>query len=127
MRGDTEISNTEDLINSRDVIDRIQYLEDEQERAENQDEWNESDEGQELKALQTLQEDAEGYCDWAHGATLINDDYFEDYAQEFAEEIGAIGRATEWPCTCIDWEKAADELKMDYTSVEFNGVTYWVR
>ncbi len=30
MRGDTEITNREDVIDSREVIDRIEYLEDEQ-------------------------------------------------------------------------------------------------
>jgi hypothetical protein len=28
---------------------------------------------------------------------------------------------------CIDWNEAASELQMDYTAVEFDGVTYWVR
>lgn len=27
----------------------------------------------------------------------------------------------------VDWERAARELQMDYTPVEFDGVTYWVR
>lgn len=35
--------------------------------------------------------------------------------------------ANRWPFTCIDWDKAAQELQMDYTSVEFDGITYWVR
>lgn len=83
---------------------------------------------QELAALLALQEEAEGYAeDWQYGAQLIRDSYFEDYAQEFAEEIGAVDRNARWPNDCIDWEKAAEELQMDYTSVEFDGVTYWVR
>jgi hypothetical protein len=28
---------------------------------------------------------------------------------------------------CIDWERAARELKMDYTSVRVNGTTYYFR
>lgn len=27
----------------------------------------------------------------------------------------------------IDWKRAAEALQSDYTSVEFDGVTYWVR
>lgn len=38
----------------------------------------------------------------------------EDFAQEMAEEVGAIARKVEWPYTCIDWEQAARELMYDY-------------
>lgn len=27
----------------------------------------------------------------------------------------------------IDWDGVADELKADYTSIDYDGVTYWVR
>ena len=54
--------------------------------------------------------------------TLIRDSYFVTYAQGFAEDIGAIPSEWTWPTTCIDWERAARELQMDYTSVQFNGV-----
>lgn len=61
------------------------------------------------------------------GGPFIREDCFEDYARELAEEIGAIPDDASWPCTCIDWEQAADELKMDYTSVEWGGDTYYYR
>ena len=38
----------------------------------------------------------------------------EDFAWEFANEIGAIGKNVSWPYTCIDWEQAAKELMYDY-------------
>src|SRR4051812_23122969 len=60
-----------------------------------------------------------GIEDWSYGATLIREDHFEDYARQFAEDIGAINSDASWPYTCIDWERAARELQMDYTSVEF--------
>jgi len=28
-------------------------------------------------------------------------------------------------CTCIDWSEAADELKNDYSEVEFGDYTYY--
>lgn len=62
-----------------------------------------------------------------YGATLVRDSYFEDYARELAEDCGLIQRDAHWPNDCIDWERAARELQMDYTSVEFDGVEYWVR
>lgn len=51
----------------------------------------------------------------------------EDYAQELAEETGAVPDNAAWPCTCIDWDKAARELQHDYGSVEIDGITYWTR
>jgi antirestriction protein len=40
----------------------------------------------------------------------------EDFAQDFAEQIGAIPRDLSWPCSCIDWEHAAKELMYDHCS-----------
>lgn len=154
MRGDTEITNREDMIDSREIIDRIDYLQDErstlesavEEAQEGMDEvgpttealkdaqealkeWDESDEGQELKALKALQNEADGYSeDWRHGSTLIRDTYFTEYAEQLASEVTEYNpNKVSWPFTCIDWEKAADELKQDYTSVDFDGVDYWTR
>jgi hypothetical protein len=82
----------------------------------------------ELVALEALAKQGEDYAaDWEHGETLIRDSYFKAYAQELAEEIGAISPSATWPNTCIDWDQAARELRMDYTAVEFGSVTYWVR
>ena len=38
----------------------------------------------------------------------------EDFAQQMAEETGAIDSDASWPQTCIDWEQAAHELMWDY-------------
>jgi hypothetical protein len=59
--------------------------------------------------------------------TMIPAYDFTEYAQELAEEIGAISHNQNWPNYCIDWERAARELKMDYSSVEVNGETYYFR
>lgn len=130
------ISNKQDIIDSRDVIARIDELTDERDSIEGENdedtqkliaEWDETD-GGELKSLLKLQEQAEGYSDWSHGVALIRDSYFEDYARETAEDLyGDKMRTAEWPFSCIDWEKAATELQQDYTSVDFDGVDYWVR
>lgn len=58
---------------------------------------------------------------------MIDSDDFEEYAQELAEDIGAIDRNSVWPNNCIDWEKAADELQYDYSSVDIDGKTYYFR
>ena len=90
-------------------------------------EWD-ADDGKELAILKALADEASGYAaDWQHGETLIRDSYFKDYAQELADDIGAIDNNASWPLTCIDWDQAARELRMDYSAVDFDGVTYWIR
>jgi antirestriction protein len=59
--------------------------------------------------------------------TMIPESDFVEYAQELAYDIGAIHQDASWPSNCIDWERAARELKMDYTSVEVNGIKYYFR
>lgn len=116
-----QIDNYEDLLDVRDIIDAYEEArddEDEQDRA---------------TELQTLLDELKGnggdhqwQGDW-YPVTLIRDSYFIDYAQELAEDIGAINDNAAWPYNCIDWKHAANELQMDYTSVQFNGVDYWYR
>lgn len=82
----------------------------------------------ELAKLETFAAEAKEYVsDWEYGEQFICDDYFEDYARELARDIGAIDPNAGWPNGFIDWEAAADELRMDYTSFELDGVTYWSR
>jgi antirestriction protein len=52
---------------------------------------------------------------------------FEQYAEELAEELGLIPEGNQWPTYCIDWERAARELAMDYTSVTYAGTDYLIR
>lgn len=137
------ISNTDDVIDSRDVIARIEYLREEladlESEADNDTnaavaeakealaDWQ-NEYGDELQSLEALASEAEGYApDWNYGSALIRDDYFQEYAEELANDIGAIDRNPTWPCNFIDWEAAAEALKQDYTCVEFDGVDYWIR
>jgi hypothetical protein len=82
---------------------------------------------EELATLAAFAEDASGCSDWTHGEGFIRDSYFEDYARELAEDCGMVAKGAGWPNRCIDWERAADELKQDYTSFELDGVTFWAR
>ena len=153
-----EISNNEDIIDSRDVIKRIDELEEERqnlvdtlqeaqedydasenEGAHGEDEetalktavqrlrvWDDTNE-EELASLKALAEAGEDSPDWNYGETLIRESYFRDYAEELAEEIGAMPKDLKWPCNHIDWDAACDELKQDYLEVDFDGVTYFIR
>lgn len=171
MRG-TSISNSDKVIDSREIIARIEELTDDKttlvdaidtardayeeavkafdeateesdttvledtcdERKEELDsakteleEWETGYDAEELAALVSLADEADGSPDWKYGETLIRDSYFEDYARELAEDCGMVKDQDTWPNRCIDWAQAADELKQDYTQVDFDGETYWIR
>jgi len=81
-------------------------------------------EQQELDMLTNLENEID---DFMHGVSLIADDYFETYAQEYAHDVCEMpGRGSlRWPFTCIDWKQAAEELKSDFSSVEIEGNTYY--
>ena len=91
------------------------------------------DETEELETLESLLEEIKGYGgdeqwegDW-YPVTLIRYSHFEDYAKELAEECGMVNADAKWPNNCIDWEKAARELQWDYSTVDYDDVTYWYR
>lgn len=131
-----DVSNLEDVLDVRDIIERFEELEDTYgelpEDFEPGEDFDHS-EYEEFTGLKSLLEDMEGNSgdyQWRgswYPVSLIRDSYFKDYAQEFAEDIGAISSDASWPLACIDWDQAASELQIDYTSVEFDGVTYWYR
>jgi len=47
--------------------------------------------------------------------------------EQLAEDIGAIDKDLQWPVYCIDWEQAANELRVDYSEVDYDGETYYYR
>lgn len=139
-----EINNSQDVMDSRDMMKQLEEWESEREalvdavnEAETDDdrkaaqdeldEWD-ADYGDDYKALKEFCEEAEGYASyWKYGEAVIRDTYFTDYAEELANDTCEMGKASDWPFRHIDWEAAADELKQDYTSIDYDGVTYWVR
>jgi hypothetical protein len=123
---DANFSNADDVIDSREVIKRIEELRD---YIDNYPDAEQIEDARaELAILDALEQEASGYAaDWRYGETLIRDSYFEDYARELAEDIGAIKSDAQWPNNHIDWAAAADALKQDYTEVDYDGVSYWIR
>lgn len=129
----TAISNTDNIIDSRDVIARIEELT-EQFTFDSDDrddllKMKDIDQGElgELIDLKDLQEEAESYCEWRHGATLVHADYFVEYIEQYARDTGAVSDNAPWPINYIDWQAAADEFRPGYTTVEFGGQEYLVR
>lgn len=52
--------------------------------------------------------------------------YAQEYAEEYAYETGAVERGS-WVEKYVNWEKAAEDLKEDYTEVEILGHTFYLR
>ena len=119
-----EINNMQDIIDSRDIIERIADLS----ALASYGGGLDRDEEAELMALIALESEGRGYApDWEYGEVLIRDSHFEEYAEQLADDLGLISADATWPNSCIDWEQAARELQYDYTALDFDGVIYWVR
>lgn len=58
--------------------------------------------------------------------TLIRESEFEEYAQDFAEGCGYVDGDSAM-AMYIDWARWANDMKMDYQEVEFDGDTYLIR
>ena len=139
------INNTDNVIDSRDVIARIEeleakfneYNEDMIESAHVEGrkipdpltiaDWAElfSEEGEELTALKALAEQCEDEIEnWEHGAQLIREDYFETAMDEMLEYCGYIPRdLPSFLTITVDY----DALKQEYIDMDFNGQNYYVR
>ena len=124
-----EISNSDDIIDVRDVIARVEELEELGHDGSDEDQDYVSPE---LVKLLELLGDMKGYGgdeqwrgDW-YPVTLIRDSYFVEAMQQLCEDIGDFpnGVPTYY---VIDWEATAENLRADYSSVMFDGVTYWYR
>ena len=130
-----EINENSDTLDSRDIIARLDALtawleEHGIDLDSDPDEFapDVEDVFYERKALAEFAAQGESYAgDWNHGEVLINATHFEDYAQQLAEDIGAVNKDATWPNNCIDWTQAAEELRGDYTAIEFKGSTFYVR
>jgi len=126
-----------EYIDTRDLHERYEELRDKIEEA--QEAWADSEtddpkpepsdvlDADELADWNDLDYMEEYIPDFWHGETLIHEDYFTEYAEELAYELGAVGRDAPWPASYIDWEAAAEALKVDYFEVEWQGETYLAR
>jgi hypothetical protein len=130
------ITNDDDILDSRDVIARIEELEDQLEGLGSEGDSEKQgllDEWQELQALKALAEQGEAESsDWPHGETLIRRSYFVDYTEEIINDCYEMPKqmhSGDWPYRhmTIDYEAAAKELEQDYASIDFDGVEYLIR
>lgn len=148
-------NHAEENVNLRELLDAADSLELESEEEEEEEEESadygatignyhyfisyqgigglDDDETEELEELEELLSELQGmggdekFDGYWFPSMLIRYSYFQDYAQELAEDCGMVNKNATWPNNCIDWELAARELRHDYSSVEIDGVTYWTR
>lgn len=122
---DNRISNTDDIIDSRDVIETIHNLRD----------WVASETDPtclaqykaELESLKKLSRECEGIAsDWQYGEPLVRRSYWVEYVQQLLEDCGEI--PSNLPhYIAVDWDATARNIEADYTSVDFDGVEYLIR
>jgi hypothetical protein len=138
MNTDTAIDLSADIIDVRDIIARVEELEDETAddnfpvtRAIVADE-SLAGRRYELQTLTLILAELKGNGgdeqwrgDW-YPVTLINDLYFTEYTREMLEDCGTIPRNMP-SYLAIDWDATADNIKTDYTCTDIAGVTYWYR
>jgi hypothetical protein len=64
--------------------------------------------------------------EWEYGVTLIEEDDFEDFVEQDLEDCGYIPK--DFPTWIeIDWEATANNVRQDYSEVNFRGTTYLFR
>jgi hypothetical protein len=86
-----------------------------------------ADEIAELASLEKLAKQGEDYApDWQYGETLIRYSYFTEYVQELLEDCGDISKNIPH-YVMIDWDATARNVMVDYTHIDFDGVTYLIR
>lgn len=144
----SEYSFTDDMLDVRDLIERYEELESERDsffedrglpdsehgNAHNiiWEEWEKSDEAKELQQLQDILDELKGnggdeqwQGDW-YPVTLINSDYFTEYTEELLKDCGYIPKdLPSW--IELDWEKTADNVKVDYTTIDIDDETFYYR
>lgn len=79
-----------------------------------------TDEGQEWRTLTDVLEEM-GDADY-----LIAEVHFSDYVEEMLKDCGDIPRDLPWYVE-IDWETTAQNVRQDYSELEWDGHTYLYR
>jgi len=117
------IDNTQDVIDSRDIIERVAELEQAVDGK-----FADNNEIDELETLTHIIDQADGYGEFEYGETLIHKSYFAEYCRELCEDVGDIPSGLPWYIeNHIDWDGVAREIKQDYTEIDFDGVSYFMR
>lgn len=124
-----ELDLNADIIDVRDIIARVEELETEMPENDNDvRNWENLDEYTKLtEILDDLKGeggDEQWRGDW-YPVTLICEDHFTEYAEQLVCECHDLSKLPNF--VHIDWEATAREVKVDYSEVSVDGVTYFYR
>lgn len=142
MTTTTELDLTADIINVRDIMERVEELEGEMESRDDAEAGVCIDAelvGERQKLLDILGElhacasrrfpPLRWRGDWYPQQLIAVDNHpsaWTDYVREMLEDCGIIPKdLPAW--VHIDWERTAKDVQVDYTSVDINGRTYFYR
>ena len=81
------------------------------------------DEQKELEELENMESEIP---EWQHGETLIPEDDWVEYCEELCTDLGYISQDFPWWIE-IDWKATAENIKVDYSEIEYQGTTYLYR
>ena len=132
MTIETSTMHLDDIIDVRDIIERIEELEsskDDHEAEPDGGHWSD-EEAQELQTLTDIMDELKGCSgdkqwrgDW-YPVTLIRESHFEEAMDELVEDCFEVPKDLPLFITItIDYEA----LRQDYSTVEIDGVTYFYR
>ena len=80
-----------------------------------------------IEAINDLENEISN-SEWDYGLQLIEEDEFQDYCEELVNDIGDLPRdLPSYIKDNINWEGVADDLRVDYSEVDYQGNTYLYR
>lgn len=131
----TTLDLTADIIDMRDVIGRFEALETELQTEDLMytEDGSTPDEAREelqllgdiLGELRSYGGDEQWRGDW-YPITLIRDSYFTEYCEELVKDCDGLPRDIP-SYIAIDWEATAENLKVDYSTIEILNTEYFYR
>lgn len=87
-----------------------------------------SDFEDELKQIEEIDTIENECSEFSFGETLIDEDDFEEYCEELVSDIGYLPKELpSFISNNIDWSGVADDMKQDYSEIDYQGNTYLYR